>query len=158
MLDPFCGSGTTLVAANLLDRNSIGIDISPEAIKVTKDRLKSPIKTEFNLLQMGVEAYRDKSEEIVQFLFGMDFVIVQRNKGIDAFLNIDLDGVPIPVKVQRPEESLLESALLLYKTSRKKNAKIMILVRTHKENDLGFSNEFPPEIVVVDLTKFQLKK
>ena len=69
---------------------------------------------------MGVEAYHNKSEEIVQFLFGMDFVIVQRNKGIDALLNIDLDGVPIPVKVQRPEESLSESASLLYKTSRKK--------------------------------------
>ena len=34
----------------------------------------------------------------------------------------------------------------------------MILVRTHKENDFGFSNEFPPEIVVVDSTQISIEK
>ncbi|MEW6733638.1 MAG: site-specific DNA-methyltransferase, partial [Acidobacteriota bacterium] len=38
VLDPFCGSGTTLVAAQLLNRNSIGIDISSEAIEITRSR------------------------------------------------------------------------------------------------------------------------
>ena len=40
VLDPFCGSGTTLVAANKLDRKYIGIDRNPEAIRISEERLK----------------------------------------------------------------------------------------------------------------------
>ena len=39
VLDCFCGSGTTLVAAQLLNRNWIGIDQSEPAIKVAQKRL-----------------------------------------------------------------------------------------------------------------------
>ena len=39
VLDCFCGSGTTLVAAQLLNRNWIGIDQSPLAIKVAEKKL-----------------------------------------------------------------------------------------------------------------------
>ena len=39
VLDPFCGSGTTIVAAASLKRNAIGIDQNPDAIKITKERL-----------------------------------------------------------------------------------------------------------------------
>ncbi len=39
VLDCFCGSGTTLQAAQQLDRRWIGIDLSKEAIEVTKNRL-----------------------------------------------------------------------------------------------------------------------
>ena len=36
VLDQFVGGGTTLVEAKLLNRNCIGIDINPEAIKLCK--------------------------------------------------------------------------------------------------------------------------
>jgi site-specific DNA-methyltransferase (adenine-specific) len=39
VLDPFCGSGTTLVAAERLGRRWIGIDQSPDAIAVAGERL-----------------------------------------------------------------------------------------------------------------------
>jgi adenine-specific DNA-methyltransferase len=39
VMDFFCGSGTTLVAAQELDRNWIGIDKSPKAIQITKEKL-----------------------------------------------------------------------------------------------------------------------
>ena len=39
VLDPFCGSGTTLEAAKLLGRRWIGIDMNPEAIEITSKRL-----------------------------------------------------------------------------------------------------------------------
>jgi DNA modification methylase len=39
VLDPFCGCGTSLVAAEKLRRQWIGIDVSPTAIKVIKSRL-----------------------------------------------------------------------------------------------------------------------
>ena len=39
VLDPFCGSGTTLKMALLTGRNYVGIDISPEYCDITRDRL-----------------------------------------------------------------------------------------------------------------------
>ncbi len=41
VLDPFCGTGTTLMAALDLRRNGIGIDISPTYAALTRDRLSS---------------------------------------------------------------------------------------------------------------------
>ena len=40
VLDPFCGSGTTLVSANNLSRYYIGIDKNPQAIKICESRLQ----------------------------------------------------------------------------------------------------------------------
>ena len=48
VLDPFCGSGTTLVAAQILKRNCIGIDQSKDAIELTKQRLQNPVKQNLN--------------------------------------------------------------------------------------------------------------
>jgi site-specific DNA-methyltransferase (adenine-specific) len=39
VLDPFCGSGTTLAVAERLGRRWIGIDVAPLAIEVTAERL-----------------------------------------------------------------------------------------------------------------------
>jgi len=52
VLDPFCGSGTALVEANILNRKAIGTDIAPIAVLVSKvkvtfiedDKLESEIK------------------------------------------------------------------------------------------------------------------
>jgi DNA modification methylase len=40
VIDPFCGSGTTLVAAKKLGRNSIGYEINPEYAEICRNRLK----------------------------------------------------------------------------------------------------------------------
>ena len=39
VLDPFVGSGTTLVAANKLGRHAIGIDLNPEYLHIAEERL-----------------------------------------------------------------------------------------------------------------------
>lgn len=44
VLDPFIGSGTTLVEAKLLGRNGIGVDINPDAVKIAKKHLKFDCK------------------------------------------------------------------------------------------------------------------
>jgi site-specific DNA-methyltransferase (adenine-specific) len=41
VLDPFCGLGTTCVAAKMLGRRYIGIDISPEYCEIARMRLKA---------------------------------------------------------------------------------------------------------------------
>ncbi len=40
VIDPYCGSGTTCTAAKLLNQKYIGIDISPEYIKMSENRIK----------------------------------------------------------------------------------------------------------------------
>ena len=44
VLDPFCGSGTTLAVAQKLGRNWIGIDMNPDAIELTRRRLDEPLQ------------------------------------------------------------------------------------------------------------------
>ncbi len=39
VLDPFCGSGTTCVAAKTLNRKYLGIEINPEYVALAKERL-----------------------------------------------------------------------------------------------------------------------
>ena len=39
VLDPMCGSGTTLVAANQTGRDYIGIDMNPAAVQICERRL-----------------------------------------------------------------------------------------------------------------------
>lgn len=39
VLDPFCGSGSTLVAAKAISRTYVGMDISPEYVETSKERL-----------------------------------------------------------------------------------------------------------------------
>ncbi|MDA8002501.1 MAG: site-specific DNA-methyltransferase, partial [Alphaproteobacteria bacterium] len=41
VIDPYCGSGTTLVAAKLLGHKCIGIDASREYLHMSYDRLKN---------------------------------------------------------------------------------------------------------------------
>ena len=43
VLDPFCGCGTTVAAAELAKRQWVGIDISPFAVKLARDRRLRPM-------------------------------------------------------------------------------------------------------------------
>ena len=42
VLDPFLGSGSTLVAAQDLNRNAAGFDLKPEYVELSHSRLASP--------------------------------------------------------------------------------------------------------------------
>jgi site-specific DNA-methyltransferase (adenine-specific) len=47
VLDPFMGTGTTLLAATKCDRNAIGVELMPEYIKIARRRLDREILTLF---------------------------------------------------------------------------------------------------------------
>ncbi|MEO7045774.1 MAG: site-specific DNA-methyltransferase [Ferruginibacter sp.] len=57
VLDPFMGSGTTLIVANRMKRNSIGIEIVPEYYEMVKEQLQ-PI--ELYLLEPDAEYAKSK--------------------------------------------------------------------------------------------------
>lgn len=52
VLDPFCGSATTMVAAEILDRRWIGIELSPNYTNIGLDRVQSFVD---NKKQMKIE-------------------------------------------------------------------------------------------------------
>ena len=142
VLDPFCGSGTTCVAAKLLNRNYIGIDKSIEAIELSKSRIENPIKTESNLLKKGRASYLSADKKALELLDGLKFNAVQRNKGIDAILMELYEGTPILVRVQKEKETLTESASLLAKAMKIKKSKKSILIQTNHnglfETDINY--------------------
>ena len=160
VLDPFCGSGTTLVAAKLLKRNYIGIDASSDAVELTKSRLENPIKSESKLLQNGKESYLNQDDEVIEILEQINAVPVQRNKGIDGFLRLNGSMVPIPVKIQKESETIDEAVQYLIKACQTNNYTKKILIKTHSnQNQMLF--ELPTKrreeglIVVESIEKFQ---
>lgn len=55
ILDPFCGSGTTLLEARLLGRNAIGLDINPLATLISEVKTSSLDIDELNLAIRSVK-------------------------------------------------------------------------------------------------------
>jgi len=148
VLDPFCGSGTTLVAAKLLHRFAIGIDVSKEAVELTRRRLTEPMETESNLLKNGIDSYKNANDAALSLLSGIPHTPVQRNNGIDAFLTETYQDVPIPIRVQRHGETVFDAACALHKAAKTKRASRMILVATEDQPTL-LEMEIPQEILVV---------
>ncbi|MGQ0442675.1 MAG: DNA-methyltransferase, partial [Methylophilaceae bacterium] len=136
VLDPFCGSGTALVAAKIKGRKFIGIDISEEAVNLTKSRLITLVRTESALLSNGRSSYINADQRSLAILTGLDILPVHRNTGIDAILKRNYQSKPVPIRVQRENETIFEAAKKLAVAAKKKGAKLAFLVATNKSRDL----------------------
>ncbi|MFA7082396.1 MAG: site-specific DNA-methyltransferase [Bacteroidales bacterium] len=135
--DPFCGSGTTLVASKLLGRDYFGTDISLEAVNLANYRLNNPIKTDSNLLKVGYDEYKNKSADVISALKAFDAKIVQRNKGVDGIC-VSNKYKFIPIKVCLESDSYDENLSLLVSATKKKNLKYgILLVGTNKKDSVG---------------------
>lgn len=152
VLDPFCGSGTTLVAAKLMDRQFIGCDINPDAVSLSTERLEQPFMTESALLKKGVKSYYTKTEYEKAILEELDCTIVQRNKGIDGFTKQHIDGKPVAVKIQKHEESIDEAVRLLDAAGKKKGCSRTILV-AHTE----LPKSYPENMTILKGFDLQMK-
>ncbi|MBW9212550.1 MULTISPECIES: site-specific DNA-methyltransferase [Terrabacteria group] len=155
VLDPFLGSGTCAAAAKLLNRNYIGFDINENAIKLAKERLIKPIKTESNLLKNGISSYDNKTEKEKMILSRYDCDIVQRNKGLDGILREKIDGKSVGIKIQKENEILNESEKLLLNAMKVKNFDLGILIRTH--SDL-IEHCLSDNIILIDDIDYVLQK
>jgi len=64
VLDPFAGTGTTLVVAHQLKRVSIGIEIDPDYVKIIEGRLKYPRPSDNVLQYCNYYRYTENLKEI----------------------------------------------------------------------------------------------
>lgn len=130
VLDPFCGSGTTLAAAKLLKRNYIGIDASDDAIHLCKERLSGNIvKTDSKLLEDGIEKYNQKTDDEQRIINLFEALPVQRNSGIDAIIPSNNKDEAIALKFQKEDESIEECITKIKKSCKIKGIKNMIIIK-----------------------------
>lgn len=159
VLDPFMGSGTTLVASKLLNRQYLGFDIKNNAVDLTLDRLENIIKTDSFLLQKGKKAYQNLDEECMTIIKSIEAVPVQRNSGIDGFLKEHIDEGTVAIRIQRQNETLSETVGKLLKATKKKKCSYMVVIRTHCDYiDVFDYNDAPNNLLIIDRYDLQIKK
>ena len=161
ILDPFCGSGTTLVAAELLNRKYIGMDLSEDAIKVAKDRINNPIKTESELLNSGIEKYKNKNEKELEILNSIGAIPVQRNSGIDGFILNKEKNEKIAIKIQKNTEELNEAKKKLIAAASSKGCNYKVLIKTNdniEQQNLFSNNIEEDDVFVIETYKDMLSK
>ena len=79
LFDPYCGTGTSLVEANLKNINAIGTDLNPLARLIAKTKTT---KIELQILDLYLKEFND-------FSFSLNFGINKPNVVIPNFKNID---------------------------------------------------------------------
>lgn len=116
VLDPFCGSGTTIVASNNLNRLSIGIDLNEEYRQLTLNRLK----------KKGLLFSKDES---FKYLIGDSSVIVPKLKNVDYIVT----SPPYHNILRNKGEGLRK----LNEKGFRNGSRIGVKYYTEFENDLG---------------------
>ena len=72
VLDPFCGSGTTMIECKLLNRKGIGIDVNEHTLKLAKSRLNFNYKTVYEpklIKANSIELQNIIPEDKIDFIF-----------------------------------------------------------------------------------------
>jgi len=101
VLDPFCGCGTTLVEAQKLGREWIGIDVSPTACNLMEQRLRkmgfSPQIAGMPMIEedLGKLPPFEFQNWVVRRLYGRVSTRKSSDMGIDGFT---FEGYPVQVK------------------------------------------------------------
>jgi len=156
VVDPFCGSGTTCVAAKSMNRNFIGIDASQDAVDLANQRLKEMIITDSALLKKGSKSYLEKSESDIALLKSIDALPVQRNSGIDGFLKTHFQEKPVPVKIQSDYETLNDSIEKLERACKGKEYYLKIVIQTKKDIADNRLFDFISDVKVIKSDKLKI--
>ncbi|MDM8522317.1 site-specific DNA-methyltransferase [Desulfococcaceae bacterium HSG8] len=148
VLDPCCGSGTTLVAAKLLGRKYIGIDISESAINITKQRLKNPVVSRSCVTLNGRKSYSKwiygNNKRKKEIFSKINAKPVYRNKHLDGFLNHSFNDEVVGIKILDNIENITESTEGFKKAIRKRNCKYGVIIKNGSSIQQNlFSDELP---------------
>lgn len=158
VLDPFCGSGTTCVSAKHLKRNFIGIDKSLDAVNLANNRIDEMVITESELLNKGIDGYFEKTEKELSILMNINAIPVQRNAGIDGFLREQIDGKPVPVKIQGEFETLEDAIEKIERASKGKDYKYKIVIQTKDSPISSRLFEIQSEVEIIKSLELQAKE
>jgi site-specific DNA-methyltransferase (adenine-specific) len=142
VIDPFCGSGTTCVAAKSMGRKFIGIDISEDAVALSRSRLENMVITESNLLKYGKETYIGKTEEETFLLKSLDAVPVQRNSLIDGFLKDSL----VPIIIQKKDDDTIAVERKIFNLYKKEKPHRIIVVLINSKLNISIHKTLPCQI------------
>lgn len=102
VLDPFMGSGSTLVAAARLGRRYVGYDLDPDYVAIAKKRVQAVVPIDDDEDAHALAAREDKPVQAIaeRVLEDAGFTITARNarvRGLGlavAFVAADADGTP----------------------------------------------------------------
>lgn len=158
VVDPFCGSGTTCVAAKSMDRNFIGIDASTDAVELANKRLEEMIITDSALLNKGSGSYLEKSDYELAILNSIDALPVQRNSGIDGFLKTHVNEKPVPVKIQGKHETLNDATEKLERSCQGKGYHLKIIIQTRKESKGNRLFELVSDVKIIKSAKLKIEE
>ena len=65
ILDPFCGSGSTLIAAKVLDVNYIGFELHEQYYNIAKERLKTA-KQDYKKNILYEHEYKEQIDKMIK--------------------------------------------------------------------------------------------
>lgn len=158
VVDPFCGSGTTCVAAKSMNRNFIGIDASTDAVELAHKRLEEMIITESALLNKGSDSYLEKSAFEIALLNSIDALPVQRNSGIDGFLKDHVNEKPVPVKIQGRHETVNDAIEKLERSCQGKEYHLKIIIQTRNESKGNRLFELVSDVRIIKSGKLKIEQ
>lgn len=125
ILDPFAGSGTTLLVAKKLDRNSIGYEINQEFIPIIQEKLGSQQTdmdgTSYTLLKQNTTINFETEIEKLPYIFKephtldkkVDLKKLQYGSKIDKDSSIKREELYTVKEVISPEKLLLGNGLIV---------------------------------------------
>jgi len=95
ILDPFCGSGTTLLEARLLGRNAIGLDINPLAVLISDVKSNTLDIAELSQVKQSLENTLQMGEEQnpIPSFPNVDYWFCEKAKKELALIKHALDGL-----------------------------------------------------------------
>lgn len=125
VLDPFCGSGTTLVAAEILERNWIGIDVSPIACEISSKRIamQRENKNATDILQFQDRHALKKIEDMPAYEFESWVISMLKNlntdfaksKGLELLIGKDVYSITSGFQPDRGFDFTIDSIPVMVK-------------------------------------------
>ena len=153
ILDPFCGSGSMGIAADIMKCRYIGIDNSKDAISICNKRIKDYSISNSQVLDGDYSSFNNLDKEIRDFINEIDGIPIERNKGLDGIFSSE-NGL-IGIRFQRENESISDTVSLIKKASYSKPLIKRVVIKTH-DSEL-FDNDYN-DIVIIESVKYQFLK